>query len=162
MVHAAPEQPVLSEETPFDAPAAARVVERAFGPGRYAKTAERLREGATPIAGYVLRVGGEIMGSVHLWPIEVGSVRAGFLGPIAVDADWRGSGAGALLSEAVIARAREFGLSGVLLVGDLPYFGRFGFQAAPEARLPGPVDQRRVLWLSFDGSPPTGAVRRGG
>lgn len=151
---------VLSEETPFDAPAAARVVERAFGPGRYAKTAERLREGSAPIAGYVLRVSGEVMGSVHLWPIEVGGVRAGFLGPIAVDAAWRGTGAGAVLSEAIIERARQLGLSGVLLVGDRPYFGRFGFEPAPDARLPGPVDQKRVLWLSLDGAVASGDVRR--
>lgn len=152
---------VLSEETPFDAAAAARVVERAFGPGRYAKTAERLREGSEPVAGYVLRVAGEVMGSVHLWPIEVGGLRAGFLGPIAVDAPWRGTGAGAVLCEAVIARARDLGLSGVLLVGDRPYFGRFGFEPAPDAVLPGPVDPRRVLWLSLDSSEAQGAVRRG-
>ena len=161
MTEAAPQSPVLADETPFDAAAIDRVVDRAFGPGRYAKTAERLREGSEPIAGLIARVGRDVIGSVRLWPVTVGEVRAAFLGPIAVEADWRSGKVGASLVEACIERARSLGLSGVLLVGDAPYFGRFGFESAPQAVLPGPVDQRRVLWLSLDGSKAGGAVRRG-
>lgn len=161
MTEIAPQSPVLADETPFDAAAIARVVEEAFGPGRYAKTAERLREGSEPIVGLVARVGRQVIASVRLWPLTVGGVRAAFLGPIAVEADWRSGRIGAALVEACIERARAMGLSGVLLVGDAPYFGRFGFEAAPLAALPGPVDQRRVLWLSLDGSAGEGAVARG-
>lgn len=154
-------RPLVAEETVFDAAAAEAVVARAFGPGRFAKTAERLREGGAPLAAFVLRDGPRVIGSVRLWPITVGGLRAGFLGPIAVDEVWRGSGAGADLTAAVIERARELGLAGVLLVGDAPYFGRFGFEIAPGVRLPGPVDQRRVLWLSLDGVAAEGEARRG-
>lgn len=161
MTEAAPQSPVVAEETPFDAAAIDRVVDRAFGPGRYAKTAERLREGSEPIGGLIARVGREVIGSVRLWPVTVGEVRAAFLGPIAVEAVWRSGKVGAYLVEACIERARSLGLSGVLLVGDAPYFGRFGFEVAPLAAVPGPVDQRRVLWLSLDGSEAEGVVARG-
>jgi predicted N-acetyltransferase YhbS len=161
MTEAAPQLPVLADETPFDAAAIARVVDRAFGPGRYAKTAERLREDSEPIAGLAARIGREVIGSVRLWPVTAGEVRAAFLGPIAVEAAWRSGKVGASLVEACIERARALGLSGVLLVGDAPYFGRFGFEVAPLAVLPGPVDQRRVLWLSLDGSTAEGGVVRG-
>lgn len=152
---------VLSEETAFDAAAIARVVDDAFGPGRFAKTAERLREGSKPSAGFVARDGQMVVASVRLWPITVGGRSAAFLGPIAVDALWRKGGIGADLVAACIEAARRQGLPGVLLVGDAPYFGRFGFEAATMAILPGPVDQRRVLWLSLDGSAAEGPVARG-
>lgn len=161
MTAAAPDPPAVAEETPFDASAVARVVEAAFGPGRYAKTAERLREGSEPLAGFVARVEGRVIGSVRLWPITIGGVEAAFLGPIAVEADWRSGRIGAALVSACVDRARALGLSGVLLVGDAPYFGRFGFAAAPLALPPGPVDPKRVLWLSMAGSPAEGPVRRG-
>lgn len=150
----------IEPETPADAAAAARVVEAAFGPGRFAKTAERLREGATPLAALVAREGTAVIGSVRLWPVTVGGRSAAFLGPIAVDAGQRREGVGAALVEAALAAARELGLDGVLLVGDQPYFGRFGFRVAADVRLPGPADPRRVLWLGFDGREAAGQVER--
>jgi len=158
MTEPAPNLPQLADETVFDAAAIARVVEAAFGPGRYAKTAERLREGSTPQAGFVMRGEGGVVGSVRLWPITIGGRPATFLGPIAVDRAWREAGLGAILVEACIDWAREAGLPGVLLVGDA-YFGRFGFERAQGVDLPGPVDPARVLWLSLDGSTASGAVR---
>lgn len=147
-------------ETPFDAAAVEALVLAAFGPGRYAKTAERLREGATPLAGLVIRDGGHIIGSVRLWPIQVAGRPAAFLGPIAVDAASRQTGLGAALVEAVVDIARESGVVGVLLVGT-PWFARFGFVPAPGVDLPGPVDRRRVWWLALDGGdPPAGAAQR--
>lgn len=129
-----------------DIPAIEALILRAFGPGRFAKTAERLREGGTIAAGFVARDGdGRLIGSVRLWAITVGEERALFLGPIAVAADSRKSGLGADLVQACLDHAAQAGM-GVLLVGDPPYFNRFGFGAAPDAVLPGPVDQRRVLW----------------
>ncbi len=130
-------------EATADAGAVEALVLDAFGPGRFAKTAERLRERARVAAGFVAREDGRVIGSVRLWAITVGGDPALFLGPIAVEADSRRAGLGADLVQACLDHA---GKSGILLVGDLPYFGRFGFQPAPDVRLAGPVDQRRVLW----------------
>ena len=137
----------IDVETPADAAAVEAVVSAAFGPGRYAKTAERLREAAIPAAGFVARDAGRVIGSVRLWPIVVGEVPALFLGPIAVSSNSRKAGIGADLVAACIAHARTSGIGGVLLVGDLAYFERFGFAPAPDVVLPGPVDRRRLLWL---------------
>ena len=130
-------------EAPADAAAVEGLVLAAFGPGRFAKSAERLRERARIAAGFVAREDGKVIGSVRLWAITVGGEPALFLGPIAVSADSRRAGLGADLVQACVDHAGDVG---ILLVGDLPYFGRFGFQPAPDARLNGPVDQRRVLW----------------
>lgn len=130
-------------EAPADAAAVEGLVLAAFGPGRFAKTAERLRERARIAAGFVAREDGRVIGSVRLWAITVGGAPALFLGPIAVAPDSRRAGLGADLVQACVEQAGDVG---ILLVGDLPYFGRFGFRPAPEARLAGPVDQRRVLW----------------
>lgn len=137
--------PRIDAETVADAAAVDALVLAAFGPGRFAKTAERLRETASVAIGFVARDGVTLLGSVRLWSITVGGEPALFLGPIAVAADNRRAGLGAELVQACLTWAGEAG-RGVLLVGDAPYFGRFGFEAAPDVRLPGPVDQSRVLW----------------
>lgn len=155
----------IEPETAFDAQAVEAVVEAAFGPGRMAKTAERLREGRAPVAGFVARHegarhDGAVIGSVRLWSILIGGEPALFLGPIAVNRDERNAGVGADLVAACVDRARAAGVAGVLLVGDAPYFDRFGFARARGAIMPGPVDPRRVLWLGLDGrEAPQGAVR---
>ena len=150
----------IMAETAFDAYGVDAVVADAFGPGRFAKTAERLREGSEPLAGFVAHdEHGRVVGSVRLWPVLIGEKPAAFLGPIAVDADVRSEGLGADLVQACVDHARTSGLGGVLLVGDLAYFGRFGFAAAPDAALPGPVDRRRVLWLAIKAETATGVVR---
>lgn len=130
-------------EGPADAAAVEALVLAAFGPGRFAKTAERLRERARVVAGFVAREDGRLVGSVRLWAVMVGGEPAFFLGPIAVAADCRRAGLGGDLVQACVDHA---GATGILLVGDLPYFGRFGFVPAPEVRLAGPVDPRRLLW----------------
>ncbi|MFJ6024775.1 GNAT family N-acetyltransferase [Brevundimonas sp. NPDC092305] len=145
----------IDAETPADAAAIDRLVMAAFGPGRFAKTAERLRERAMIAAGFVARQDASVLGSVRLWLITVGGTRALFLGPVAVAADARRGGLGADLVQACLDFADEAGL-GVLLVGDVPYFGRFGFETAPDVTLPGPVDRQRVLWRGP--SPALGAV----
>ena len=133
----------IESEAPGDAAAVEALVLAAFGPGRFAKTAERLRERARIVAGFVAHEEERLIGSVRLWAITVGGRPALFLGPIAVAAESRRAGLGADLVRACLDHANE---AGVLLVGDLPYFGRFGFRPAPAARLAGPVDQGRVLW----------------
>ncbi len=131
----------------------------AFGPGRFAKTAERLREAAALAAGFCAFEGERLIGSVRLWSITVGAARSVFLGPIAVDVASRRGGLGADLVQACIEEAKAMKLDGVLLVGDPPYFSRFGFLPAPEAVLSGPVDRRRVMWLPITEVAPVGAVR---
>ena len=151
--------PLIEAETPADAAAIEAVTLAAFGPGRFAKTAERLRERAPLAAGFCLHEDGRLIGSVRLWSILTGEARSLFLGPIAVDKASRSTGLGGELVRACIDEARAMGLDGILLVGDPPYFSRFGFVPAPEAVLPGPVDQRRVMWLPFPDAAPVGAVR---
>ena len=153
--------PLVQPETTGHGHAVDALVAAAFGPGRYAKTAERLREGARPAAGFVVETHGRVTGAVRLWPITIGGTPALFLGPIAVDAGRRGDGQGAALVQACLDHARANSASGVLLVGDPPYFQRFGFVAAPDAVLPGPVDRRRVLWAPILQPCPAGAVRAG-
>jgi len=159
-IEAAPSQPQIAPEAPGDAFGVEAVVAAAFGPGRFAKTAERLREGSAPIAGFVAREGARIVGSVRLWPIRIGDAPAAFLGPIAVDAAHRKGGLGARLVEQCLIAAEALSLEAVLLVGDTPYFGRFGFVRAEDVILPGPVDPRRVLIRAPEGKAPTGLVSK--
>jgi predicted N-acetyltransferase YhbS len=139
----------LSIERPDDAAVVAAVVARAFGPGRFAKAAERLREGNRPILdlSFVAWEAGQAVGSVRLWPIVVGSAAGLLLGPIAVDQGCRNRGLGRALVERACAAATAAGHGFVLLVGDESWFGAMGFAASPARSviMPGPVDQRRVL-----------------
>ena len=134
---------------PEDQAAVTALVDAAFGPGRFAKTAERLREGNAPRDDLSLCAwaGGELIGVVRLWPVLIGRAPAVFLGPIAVDSDWRSLGLGAELVTRACHAAQVAGDAIVILVGDLPFFGPLGFERAPETvRLPGPVAAGRVLW----------------
>ncbi len=160
-------QPPFFTLEPEPEGAASRIealVSAAFGPGRLAKTAERLREGnrILPALSAVARVEEEIVGTVRVWPIRIGTVRSTFLGPIAVDPAYRCLKIGEALVRFVCEAAEAQGLS-VLLVGDPPYFGRFGFVQAPKATLPGPVNPGRVLiWLPESLTDvPAGAVQKG-
>ena len=121
----------------------------AFGPGRFARTAYRLREGVAPdpALSFVAVAGAEIIGSVWMTPIRIGVRPALLLGPLAVRPDWAGKGAGRALVRAALDAARAAGHQVVLLVGDLSYYGPLGFQRPrPNAiTLPGPADPTRVL-----------------
>ena len=154
----------ITPEQPRDRAEADALVMTAFGPGRYAKTAERVREHARMAAGFVARDGaksgdGRLVGSVRLWSIEIDGQPALFLGPITVAADDRKAGLGADLVAACIDYAKRCDIAGILLVGDLPYFQRFGFEPAPGIRLTGPAAPRRILWLPITGPAPTGIAR---
>lgn len=149
----------LAKERPGDAAVVDALVLAAFGPGRFAKTAERLREAAELAVGFCAFEGDHLIGSVRLWSIMVGEARSVFLGPIAVDATNRRGGLGAELVRACIDEARAMKLDGVLLIGDPPYFSRFGFVAVPDAVFAGPVDHRRVMWRPITDAAPLGAVR---
>jgi predicted N-acetyltransferase YhbS len=137
----------------LDAPEHAAAVEAlyddVFGPGRFAKTAERLREGNEKIAdASLVAIDNEgVTGVVRVWPVTVGEKgRAAFLGPIAVAERRRGNGVAFKLMERAIGVCREQGYAAVILVGDLDYYERYGFKpTGGRFQLPGPVDQRRVL-----------------
>lgn len=127
----------------------------AFGPGRFAKSAYRLREGVDPLAelSFVAVEDGTLRGSVRFWPISVGGHEELLLGPLAVQGDQRGRGIGIALMQAGIAAAKEGPWRGILLVGDEPYYAKVGFSRLPPGRVkfPGPVDQNRILGLSLKG-----------
>jgi len=136
-------------ERPDDASLIAALLDRAFGPGRHAKAADRLREGNVVIPGLSVTAWEDrrLAGSVRMWPVTIGGEPVVFLGPIAVEADLRKHRIGQTLVEMACEAAAEAGWRAVLLVGDAPYFERVGFEAEPAKAvvMPGPVDQRRVL-----------------
>ncbi|MEQ1609511.1 MAG: N-acetyltransferase [Hyphomonadaceae bacterium] len=140
----------ITADAPEHSDAVEALYDEVFGPGRFAKTAERLREGNTKIAdASLVAVDSEgVAGVVRVWPVKVGEKgRAAFLGPIAVAERRRGNGVAFKLMERAIGVCREQGYTAVILVGDHEYYERFGFHPAGEGRflLPGPVDQKRVL-----------------
>ena len=141
--------PQLRAERASDLTAIETLVHAAFGPGRFAKAAERLRETNHVLAdlSVVAWSGEALAGCVRQWPIRVGGRPVVFLGPIAVDPAWRHHGLGGALVERACAAALETGHDLILLVGDLPFFGPHGFDVVPPGRviLPGPADPRRVL-----------------
>jgi predicted N-acetyltransferase YhbS len=144
-----PALPPIVPERPEDAAAVERLILQAFGPGRFAKAAERLREGRAPLPGLSSAAwdGGRAVGCVRLWPVTIGERLGLLLGPFAVDPAWRSRGLGGALIACACEAAQAAGWALILLVGDEPYFGPLGFAAAPAAKvvLPGPVDRRRVL-----------------
>lgn len=147
----------LAAEREEDQAAVSALIERAFGPGRYAKASERLREGN--IQDRRLSVcafwGGELIGAVRQWPVLVGDVRGVFLGPIAVEADARRHGVAGLLIGEAARLAAAAGERFILLVGHPPLFSPHGFAPARQGQvlLPGPADPARILWKPlFEGA----------
>lgn len=136
--------------TPADLPAINRLHAKVFGPGRFTRTAYRIREGTPSISAYCRAafLGGRLIAAVRFTPIVIGG-RPGavLLGPLAVDPEFAGKGFGRRLVSEAMATAKADGVNLVLLVGDEPYYGRFGFHPVPLGQivLPGPVDKRRLL-----------------
>jgi len=143
-------------ETFEDTAQVAALNAESFGPGRFAKSAYRLREGVSPIPSLsfvaVENSAKEVLrGSVRFWPIKVGGHEELLLGPLAVQSDQRGRGIGIALMQAGIAAAQTGPWRAILLVGDEPYYTKVGFSRLPPGRIkfPGPVDQNRILGLSL-------------
>jgi predicted N-acetyltransferase YhbS len=139
----------ISPETPDDALAIERLHQRTFGPGRYAKTAYRIREGVShdPALSFVARIGTLMVGSVRLSPIRIGETKALLLGPLTIEPPFRSRGIGQKLIERALAAAKESGHKLVVLVGDSAYYQRSGFKRVPKGQvtMPGPVDPARLL-----------------
>jgi predicted N-acetyltransferase YhbS len=152
-------------ETPDDAPAIDHLNARTFGPGRFAKTAYRIREEVThiPELSFTARVGTLLVGSVRLSPILIGETRALLLGPLTVEPPFRDRGIGQTLIARALEAAKGQGHGLVVLVGDVPYYGKAGFRpiAKGQVTMTGPVDPARLLVAelvpgAFDGV--TGAI----
>jgi len=144
---------IVRPERPEDAPLVEALNETAFGPGRFAKSAYRLREGVGQVAAlaFVAIEDGALRGSVRFWPVMIGGHTALMLGPLAVEAKQRGRGIGVALMERALDEAKKLGHEVVILIGDEPYYARVGFSKLPPGRIrfPGPVDQSRILGLSL-------------
>lgn len=136
-------------ETADDAEAIERLHERTFGPGRYAKTAYRLREQVAHRLdlSFTARIGTLLVGSVRLSPVRIGDAKALLLGPLTVEPAFRERGVGQALIGRALEEAAGQGERLAILVGDEPYYSRSGFRRIPPGRvkMPGPVDPARVL-----------------
>jgi predicted N-acetyltransferase YhbS len=144
----------LIAEKPEHREAIERVLDRAFGPGRYAKTSERVRErGAIPepaLTRVAVNEAGDAVGVCRIWRVEAGAP-VYFLGPLAVDPGEQSAGLGLALVRDAIAACRASGGNGVIAVGAERFFRPLGFSIIPKDRLtlPGPVDSSRLLWLEL-------------
>ena len=136
-------------ETADDALAIERLHERTFGPGRYARSAYRIREGRGHVfeLSFTARIGSLLVGSVRLTPICIGETPALLLGPLTVEPPFRERGVGTALIERALKDAKVAGHAMVVLVGDEPFYGKLGFKRIPkgQVKMPGPVDPARLL-----------------
>lgn len=136
-------------ETADDAAAIDRLHERTFGPGRFARTAYRLREKISHCLklSFTARIGTLLVGSVQMTPIRIGETPALLLGPLTVEPAFRDRGIARSLIARSVAEAQSHGHRLVILVGDEPYYGKLGFKRVTKGvvTLPGPVDPARLL-----------------
>ena len=144
----------LRQERPADVEAREALLDQAFGGSRGRKTSQRLREGRLPAEGLslVATEGRRVIGTTRLWRVACASGQpALLLGPVAVAADSRDRGIGAALVRRALRDARRLGHGAVILVGDAPYYSRFGFagEIAVGLKLPGPFERHRLLALEL-------------
>jgi predicted N-acetyltransferase YhbS len=164
----------IRAERATDVVAREALLDACFGEDRHMRTCQRLRDGRAPAEGLALSAvrRGQLVGTVRLWHVSAGGVPALVLGPLAVDATSRKLGVGAALMAEALAAARARGHRAVILLGDAPYYARFGFSAEKtgELMLPGPFERERLLALelregALDGAwgmiVPTGAALPG-
>jgi predicted N-acetyltransferase YhbS len=165
---------VIRAERASDVVARETLLDACFGENRHTRTCQRLRDGRAPAEGLALSVvrqgrQGRLVGTVRLWHVSAGGKPALVLGPLAVDASCRDLGIGAALMTHALAAAKARGHGAVILLGDEPYYARFGFSAdkTGELSLPGPFERDRLLGLelregALDGAwgmiAPTGAL----
>ena len=161
----------IRAERASDIVAREALLDACFGVNRHTRTCQRLRDGRAPAEGLALSATarGRLVGTVRLWHVSAGGIPALVLGPLAVDDSCRKLGVGAALMDQALAAARALGHGAVMLLGDAPYYARFGFSSAKtsELALPGPFERDRLLALelrqgALDGAcgmiAPTGAL----
>ena len=143
---------IRSERT-SDVVAREALLDACFGEGRQMRTCQRLRDGRAPAAGLSLSAvcEGRLVGTLRLWHVSAGGVPALMLGPLAVEDSCRKLGVGAALMDYALAAARSRGHRAVILLGDAPYYARFGFSAEKtgELVLPGAFERERLLGLEL-------------
>ncbi|WP_419906104.1 GNAT family N-acetyltransferase [Hoeflea sp.] len=141
-------KPVYLNETHSHHPIIRSINDEAFGPGRFVRAAERVREQGPhdPRLSFVAAVDDDIVGSVRMTPIHAGTVAGHLLGPLAVRPSFKNLGIGKQLVRIAVAAALDAGSEGVILVGDAPYYGPLGFEPVrAQLSFPGPVDPDRIL-----------------
>ena len=145
---------LVSLEAPCEVAAREALLDEAFDAARWTKTADQLREGRLPAKGLslVAKDQGVVVGTLRCWNVRAGGKPALLLGPLAVAKSHRSCGIGAKLMREALWRAAMLGHRAVLLVGDAPYYARFGFAAALAAGLdlPGPVDRDRFMGFEIE------------
>lgn len=148
----------LSQEILEDRAEVEALYDTCFAPGREALSSYRLRDGVPPVAGLCLVARDDLQivsGAVRFWPVRVGRADALLLGPIAVHPTRQGEGLGALLMDAGLDAAKDQGWRRILLVGDAPYYQKFGFTALSNVTMPPPTNPARVLgygdWAQVSG-----------
>jgi len=145
----------ITAESGADVAAREALLDRAMGAGRKRKSSEKLRRGRKPSEGlaFIARdADGRIAGTIRLWDVTAGEGRAALLlGPLAVDPALKGGGVGSMLMRHAVEEARRLGHRAILLVGDAPYYARFGFSAEKTGNLamPGPYERHRFLALEL-------------
>ncbi|CTQ48271.1 GNAT family N-acetyltransferase [Jannaschia donghaensis] len=152
----------LHRETDADTWEVEALLDTCFAPGRTALSSYRLREDVAPARELCLvarGTAGEVAGAIRFWPVRVGAQDAMLLGPIAVHPTRQGEGLGAFLLQSGLDRAAVGGVERVLLVGDAPYYGRFGFRRLANVTMPPPTNPDRVLGI-WDWAGVTGQVVR--
>ena len=143
----------IRSERASDVVAREALLDACFGANRHMRTSQRLRDGRAPAEGLALSAlrQGRLVGTLRLWHVSAGGVPALVLGPLAVDPSCRKLGIGKALVRRALAAAKVRGHGAVLLLGDAPYYSRFGFSALTtgELRLPGPFEPDRLLDLEL-------------
>src|SRR5471030_558362 len=143
----------IRAERASDVGAREALLDACFGDNRHTRTCQRLRDGRAPAEGLALSAlaQGRLIGTVRLWHVSAGGVPALVLGPLAVDPSCRKLGAGAALMNHALAAATARSHGAIILLGDAPYYARFGFSAlkTPELSLPGPFERDRLLGLEL-------------
>ena len=143
----------IRAERASDVVAREALLDACFGENRHARTCQRLRDGRAPAEGLAFSavLDGRLVGTLRLWHVSAGGARALVLGPLAVEASSRKLGVGTALMVQALAAAKARGHRAVILLGDAPYYARFGFTAAKTGALslPGPFERERLLGLEL-------------
>jgi predicted N-acetyltransferase YhbS len=143
----------IRAERASDAAPREALLDACFGVNRHARTCQRLRDGRAPAEGLALSavLQGQLVGTIGLWHVNAGGVPALVLGPLAVNPKCRKLGIGAALVNHALAAAKRLGHGAVILLGDAPYYARFGFSTlkTAELSLPGPFERDRLLGLEL-------------